>query len=178
MSDVFKKCFDIFQKEVFSLEGIPNTYKIQAAYAQKENPATPCFGCSMRDSLYLITNYLKKNADESISDNNIVEYFLLQNLLVDRIETMLDILEIDDSLRQKEFNIFGEISEKTSFLKLNLREKGFQSKQTHDISTSFSELNIIDLTMRFCTAINNFITLLCQLLVKNSTPQYGLVEAA
>ncbi len=169
MSNVLKKCFDIFQQEVFSLEGIPNTYKIQAAYFQKENPSMPCFGCSMRDSLFLITNYLKKNTTKSITDNNVVEYFLLQNLLVDRMETMLDILKIDDQLRQKEFKVFQEINEWTYFFKLNLREKNAEPKQISHISTSFSQLNMIDLTTRFCTAINNFIALFYAFLVKKYT---------
>jgi hypothetical protein len=162
ISNVFKKCHDIFQQEVFSSEGIPNTYKIQEAFMKKGDSADPCFGCSMRDCLFLITNYLKKQAGVTINKDSFVEYFLLQNLLVDRMETMLDILKIDNHFRQKEFKIFQEIRQWTYFFKLNKEKKGFNAKQENTIFTSFSPINIIELTTRFCVAINKFIDLLCK----------------
>lgn len=166
ISNVFEKCYDIFQKEVFSLEGIPNTYKIQESYFQKEDSNAPCFGCSMRDSLLLITNYLKKQTGVNTTFDSLLDFFLLQNLLVDRMETMLDILEIDDHFRQQEFKIFQEIRQWTYFFKLNLKKKGSNSEQKNTISTSFLPINIIELTTRFCVAINRFITILCEFLAK------------
>lgn len=166
ISNVFEKCYDIFQKEVFSLEGIPNTYKIQGAFIQKEDSTTPCFGCSMRDSLFLITNYLKRQSGESATQVSLLDYFLLQNLLVDRMETMLDILKIDVRFRQKEFKVFQEIRQWTYFFKLNLKKNGFNSEQKNTISTSFLPINIIELTTRLCVAINRFITILCEFLAK------------
>jgi hypothetical protein len=165
-SKVFEKCHDIFQKEVFCVEGIPNTYKIQEKFRKKEESADPCFGCSMRDCLFLITNYLKKQADFDITNDSLAKYFLLQNLLVDRMETMLDIIKIDAYFRQKEFDVFQEIREWAYFFKLNKKEKGFNDKQENTIFTSFLPINIINLTTRFCAAINNFITLMCNSLSK------------
>jgi hypothetical protein len=176
-SNVFEKCHDIFQQEVFSLEGIPNTYKIQEAFMKKGDSADPCFGCSMRDCLFLITNYLKKQVGLTITKDNLLEYFLLQNLLVDRMETMLDILKIDTHFRQKEFKVFQEIRQWTYFLKLNQKKKGFDSEQKNTMFTSFLPINIIELTTRFCVAINKFIALMCESLDKikdksSLTPQY------
>jgi hypothetical protein len=162
INNVFKKCHDIFQQEVFSSEGIPNTYKIQEVFMKKDESADPCFGCSMRDSLFLITNYLKKQAGLTITKDSFIEYFLLQNLLVDRMETMLDILNIDTSFRQKEFKVFQEIRHWTYFLKLDNVKKGFNSEQINTISTSFLPIHIIELTTQFCVAINKFIALLCK----------------
>jgi hypothetical protein len=166
ISNVFEKCHYIFQQEVFSLEGIPNTYKIQEAFMKKENSADPCFSCSMRDCLFLITNYLKKQAGVTITKDSFVEYFLLQNLLVDRMETMLDILKIDAHFRQKEFKIFQEIRQWTYFFKLNNEKKDFNTKQENTIFSSFLPINIIELTTRFCVAINKFIALMCESLAK------------
>jgi hypothetical protein len=177
INNVFEKCHDIFQQEIFSLEGIPNTYKIQEAFMQKGDSADPCFGCSMKDCLFLITNYLKKQAGVTITKDSFVEYFLLQNLLVDRMETMLDILKIDTHFRQKEFKIFQEIRQWTYFFKLNQKNTGFYSEQKNTISTSFLPINIIELTTQFCIAINKFIALMCKSLAKikdksSLTPQY------
>jgi hypothetical protein len=166
ISNIFEKCHDIIQQEVFSVEGIPNTYKIQETFMKKEESADPCFGCSMRDGLLLITNYLKKQTDLNITNDSLAEYFLLQNLLVDRMETMLDILKIDAHFRQKEFETFQEIRQWTYFFKLNKEEKGFNAKQENTIFTSFLPINIIELTTRFCVAINKFITLMCNSLSK------------
>jgi hypothetical protein len=166
ISNVFEKCHDIFQQEVFSSEGIPNTYKIQEAFMKKEDSADPCFGCSMRDCLFLITNYLKKQAGVTITKDSFVEYFLLQNLLVDRMETMLDILKIDAHFRQKEFKVFQEIRQWAYFFKLNQKNKGFDSEQKNTMFTSFLPINIIELITRFCVAINKFIALMCESLDK------------
>lgn len=161
-NNVFEKCHDIYQQKVFSSEGIPNTYKIQESFVKKDDSTDPCFGCSMRDILLLITNYLKKQVGVIITKDNFVEYFLLQNLLVDRMETMLDILKIDAHFRQKEFKVLQEIRQWTYFFKLNLMKKGFDLEQKNTISTSFLQINIIELTSRFCIAINRFIALFCE----------------
>jgi hypothetical protein len=161
-SNLFKTCYDIFQRELFNSEGILNTYKIHEAFMRQEDDAPYCFGCSMSDSIFLVTNYLKTDTIYSVRKKRFTEYFLLLNLLVDRMETMMDILKIDDCFRQKEFNVFQEISDYSNAFKLYLRRNGSNLKQKNAISKSYLPINVIDITTRFCLAINNFIKLLCE----------------
>jgi hypothetical protein len=158
-SNLFKTCYDIFQRELFNSEGILNTYKIHEAFMKQEDDAPYCFGCSMSDSILLVTNYLKTDTFYSACKKKFTEYFLLLNLLVDRMETMMDILEVDAQFRQKEFKVFQEISDYSIAYKFYLRRKGSNSKQKNTISKSYLPINLIDITSRFCLAINNFITL-------------------
>jgi hypothetical protein len=158
-SNLFKTCYDIFQRELFNSEGILNTYKIHEALVRQEDAAPYCFGCSMSDSVLLVTNYLKTDVFYSVRKKSFKEYFLLLNLLVDRMETMLDILKIDAHFRQKEFEIFQEIRNFINSVKYNIKRNGSNFKQINTISKSYLPINVIEITSRFCLAINNFITL-------------------
>jgi hypothetical protein len=161
-SNLFKRCYDIFQSELFNSEGMINTDKIHEAFVKKEDAAPYCFGCSMSDSVLLVTNYLKTNRIMSIHEKSFESYFLLLNLLVDRMETMLDILNIDAHLRQKEFKVFQEIRDYINSIKFNLRRNGSNLKQKNTISKSYFPINVIDITSRFCVAINKFVAILCE----------------
>jgi hypothetical protein len=161
-SNLFKTCYDVFQRELFNSEGCINTYKIHQAFITHKDTDPYCFGCSLSDSLLLITNYLKTDTFYSVRKKRFTEYFLLLNLLVDRIETMLDILKIDDYYRQKAFKVFQEIRDYTNAHRLHTRRNGSNSKQKNTISKSYVSINVIDITTRFCLAINRFIALLCE----------------
>jgi hypothetical protein len=161
-SNLFKACYDIFQRELVNSEGILKTYKIHEAFMRQEDATPYCFGCSMSDSVLLVTNYLKTDTIYNARKKRFEEYILLLNLLVDRMETMMDIMKIDDHFIKKEFKVFQEIRDYANAFKLSLRRNGSNSKQKNTISKSYLSINVTDITTRFCLAINNFIALLCK----------------
>jgi hypothetical protein len=121
----FKACHSILKQNLFDKGGIPTISKIHQALNREHHGAHSCFGCSLADTVLLISNYLHKYGTFADIKEDLSSYILLQNLLVDRLDTILDIVNMPKEMREKEFFIFKKISAWAYFLK---RHTAFISK--------------------------------------------------
>jgi hypothetical protein len=112
-----KDCHDIFQAHAFESIGIPKAYKLRTVMQDKIEGNDYCLGCAMTDSIFLISNYLKKHAEFDRIDVHAAEYIFILNLLADHIETALYMLNVDAEYMEKEFAICQELKEWSYFLK-------------------------------------------------------------
>jgi hypothetical protein len=112
-----KDCYDIFQAHAFESIGIPKAYKLRTVMQDKITDNDYCLGCAMTDSIFLISNYLKKHAEYDTIDVHTAEYIFILNLLADHMETALYMLNVDAEFRKKEFAICQELKAWSYFLK-------------------------------------------------------------
>lgn len=104
-------------QNLFDNGGIPTISKIHQGLNRKQDSSHSCFGCSLADTVLLISNYLHKYSTFVDIKEDLSSYILLQNLLVDRLDTILDIVEMPKEIRIKEFDIFKKINAWAYFLK-------------------------------------------------------------
>ena len=116
ISSEFKACHGIFKQKIYEKDGIPAVFKIQQVLKQRKSEQNS-FAYSLADSIHLIANFLNKNKTLRDIQEDYSSFILLQNLLVNRLDTILDIVKMPNEIREKEFKIFQQINAWAYFLK-------------------------------------------------------------
>ena len=112
-----KESYEIFESNAFEGFSLPKAYKLHEAMYNHKSCNTYCLGCAISESILLISNYLKKYPFLNKICIHTTEYLLILNLLADRMETILFMVNIDEEYRRKEFAVFQELKEWSYFLK-------------------------------------------------------------
>jgi hypothetical protein len=105
----FEECYKLFQQEAYDDKGHSVFKQLHNAFHSDNQQCNNCFGCSIQVNAQLITNYLKKYPSFSNIQNEFGAYILLQHLIIERLETILDMIEIPQSRRDQEFAVFKQI---------------------------------------------------------------------
>jgi hypothetical protein len=116
ISSEFKACHGIFKQKVYENGGIPAVFKLHQVLKQRKSEQNS-FAYSLADSIHLIANFLNKNKTFRDIQEDYSSFILLQNLLVNRLDTILDIVKMPNEIREKEFKIFQQINAWAYFLK-------------------------------------------------------------
>jgi hypothetical protein len=112
-----KESYEIFQSNAFEGFSLPKAYKLHEAMYNHKSCNTYCLGCAISESILLISNYVKKHALLNEIEIHTTEYLFILNLLADRMETILFMVNIDEEYRKNEFAVFQELKEWSYFLK-------------------------------------------------------------
>jgi len=113
----FKQCYHIFKTKAFDENETPIACKIHDAFGGLNGEHHNCLGCNFSDSTWLISNYLKKYEEMTDIQQDFTIYILLQYLIVERMDTVLEILQVPEKYREKHFKVFQQIRKWANFIK-------------------------------------------------------------
>ena len=108
----FQVCYDIFSNEAFDPDNTPKACSIHDAFEGHN-----CIACNLADSSLLILKYLHRYRELDNIQQDFSVYILLLYLAVERIETILDILQVPEKYRDKYFQGFQQIRKWANFIK-------------------------------------------------------------
>lgn len=142
----FKECYDIFMTEAFDEHGSPLACKIHDAFGGMSGEHHNCLGCNFSDSTLLISNYLDKYMEMTDIQQDFTIYILLQYLIVERMDTVLEILQVPQGFKEKHFKVFQQIRKWANFIKhpksfilthhpeFDFEDSGFQYKKVFSLT--------------------------------------------
>jgi len=113
----FKECYDIFLKEALDGDGVPIACTIHDAFGFLGENHHNCLGCNFADSTTFIENYLKKHEELTDIHQDFTVYILLLYLMVERMSTVLDIVQVPSKYRDKHFKVFQQVRKWANFIK-------------------------------------------------------------
>jgi hypothetical protein len=113
----FKECYEIFKAKAFDENETPIACKIHDAFGGMTGEHHNCLGCNFADSTRLISNYLEKSEEMTDIQQDFTIYILLQYLIVERMDTVLEILQIPEKYKEKHFKVFQQIRKWANFIK-------------------------------------------------------------
>jgi hypothetical protein len=113
----FKECFEIFSTKCFQQNGEAISCKLISAFCSGDERAHNCLGCNFSDSTELILRYLKKFGEYDSVQDDFKMYILLLYLLVERIQVILEVIQIPESYKEKHFKVFQLIRKWANFTK-------------------------------------------------------------
>ena len=116
ISDEFKSCFILFMEECYK-DDYPRSCEIHNVFGKIEDGHHNCLGCNFADSTEFIADYLKEYESLTNIQQNFTIYILLLYLLVERIEIVLDIIQVPDIYKEKNFKVFQRIRKWANFIK-------------------------------------------------------------
>src|SRR5688572_8288450 len=114
---VFLESFDIYKTSANDDKDVPILCKIHDAFGGMEGPHHNCLGCNFADSQTLIYNYLSRFEEFDDIQEAISVYILLLYLLVERMETVMEIVQVPTIFRDKHFKVFQQIHKWANFIK-------------------------------------------------------------
>lgn len=111
----FKEAFRIYEKEIF-----PSEYSIFTKFhelLENEEEDHNCIGCNLNDSALLIYTQLL-NFDLFISiRHNFTMYIMTLYLMVERVDTLLNIISINETYKKDKFKTLIKIRKWANFIK-------------------------------------------------------------
>jgi hypothetical protein len=113
----FKQCYDIFKSKAFDEDETPIACKIHDAFGGINGEHHNCLGCNFADSTWLISNYLEKYKEMTDIQQDFTIYILIQYLIVERMDTVLEILQVPEKYKEKHFRVFQKIRKWANFIK-------------------------------------------------------------
>ena len=113
----FKEAFEIYQASANDQEGTPILCKIHEAFGGLAGPHHNCLGCNFADSQTIIFNYLSKFEKYTDVQEAIALYLITLYLLVERMETVMNIVQVPAVFRDKHFKVFQQIHKWSNFIK-------------------------------------------------------------
>ena len=113
----FKECYDIFKLKAFDEEETPIPCKIHDAFGGTSGEHHNCLGCNFADSTWLISNYLEKHEEMTDIQQDFTIYILLQYLIIKRMDTVLEILQVPEKYKENHFKVFQQIRKWANFIK-------------------------------------------------------------
>lgn len=113
----FKECLKLFEAEAINEKGEPIACGIHDAFKFLGEDHHNCLGCNFADSIDLIHDYLKNYEAHKDIQQNFTIYILLLYLMVERMQAVLDIVQVPEKYRNKHFKVFQQIRKWSNFLK-------------------------------------------------------------
>lgn len=113
----FNQAFEIYTAGANDKEGVPILCKIHDAFGGQEGPHHNCLGCNFADSQTIISNHLSKYETYIDVQESVSLYIMTLYLLVVRMETVMDIVQVPTVFREKHFKVFQQIHKWANFIK-------------------------------------------------------------
>lgn len=113
----FNETFEVYQACAYDEKGIPILCKIHDAFGGMNGQHHNCLGCNFADSQILINNYLSKFETYDDIQQSFLLYILTLYLLVERMEIVMDMVQVPDAFRDKHFKVFQQIRKWANFIK-------------------------------------------------------------
>jgi hypothetical protein len=152
VKELFKKAFDIYESKNYPEESDSLMCSIHNSFEEKGGHC--CVGCNMEESSKQIINFLKNYSTFSTAIETFPTFILLLYLMVERIDEYLNMMELQKSIREKNFKVFSLIKQWANFIK---HPKGFmlvhhpsyiyQGFKPSDEMLSYKNIENYDLTI-------------------------------
>ncbi len=113
----FKETLDVYQGSAYYGDKVPLLCKIHEAFGGLEGEHHNCLGCNFADSQTMVLNYLNKHETYTNIQESITLYILTLYLLVERIDSVLDMVQVPETYREKHFKVFQQIRKWANFIK-------------------------------------------------------------
>lgn len=114
---LFKETLDIYQGSAYYGEGVPILCKIHDAFGGLKGEHHNCLGCNFSDSQTLVLNYLMRHETYDGIQESITLYILTLYLLVERMDSVMDMVQVPEAYREKHFKVFQQIRKWANFIK-------------------------------------------------------------
>ena len=111
----FEDCKSIFHNALYK-EGDSMMCQLHNAF-EGDGTHHNCLGCNFADATNMINNYLSTHNELKRIQQDFTIYILLLYLLVERMETILSILQVPDKYTDKHFKVFQQIRKWANFIK-------------------------------------------------------------
>jgi hypothetical protein len=116
VQDKFKETLELYEEAAFD-EGTPLLCRIHDAFGGLEGEHHNCLGCNFANSQTLIHNYLLKYESYSSVQESFTLYILILYLLVERMDTIMEIVQVPNAYKEKHFKVFQQIRKWANFIK-------------------------------------------------------------
>jgi hypothetical protein len=113
----FKETLEIYQGTAYYGDNVPLLCKIHDAFGGLEGEHHNCLGCNFADSQTMVSNYLSKYETYTDIQESITLYILTLYLLVERMDSVMDMVQVPDAYREKHFKVFQQIRKWANFIK-------------------------------------------------------------
>lgn len=113
----FKETLELYYTSAFDKENVPTLCKIHDAFGGLSGEHHNCLGCNFADSQTMIHNFLKKYESYSDLQESFTLYILILYLLVERMEIVMDLVQVPDTYRDTHFKVFQQIRKWANFIK-------------------------------------------------------------
>jgi hypothetical protein len=113
----FKQAFDIYANAANDKEGVPILCKIHDAFGGLNGSHHNCLGCNFADSQSVVFNHLSNFESHTNIQESVSLYIITLYLLVERIETVMNIVQVPQVFRDKHFKMFQQIHKWANFIK-------------------------------------------------------------
>lgn len=116
-TDQFKECYEIFVSELYDKDGYANVCVLNTVFGNKGDDSHNCLGCNFSEYSDIIKRYLSKHETLDSVQYDFTVYILLLYLLVERMEVIIEILQIPSVYKDKHFKVFQRVRKWANFIK-------------------------------------------------------------
>ena len=116
VSEQMEKASSIFASEAFA-DGDPIMCQLHDAFGTYDTSHHNCLGCNFADSILIIYNFLQTYPYQNTIQSSYSTFIVLAYLLVERTDTLFNIIELNTTYRVEHFKILIEIRKWANFLK-------------------------------------------------------------
>jgi len=112
----FEEAYFTFQPEAIA-NGDPVMCEFHEAFGTYDTDNHNCLGCNFADITLLIINFLQTHTFQNKIQYAYSTFIVLANLLVERIDTLFNIIDLNETYRAEHFKVLLEIRRWANFLK-------------------------------------------------------------
>jgi len=128
----FEEAWFLYQRKAIPTE--PVMCQLHEVFETFDSVHHNCLGCNFAESTWLINNFLQTYKSQYSIQYAYSTFIILAYLLVERIDTLFDIIELDKDFRRENFKVLLDLRRWANFLK---HPKAFLL--THHPTFSFSD---------------------------------------
>lgn len=113
----FKETLKFYKAQAFDAKSIPVLCRIHDAFGGNDGEHHNCLGCNFAESQELILKFLEKSKQYSEVKDAFTIYILTLYLLVERMDTVMEIVQVPTAYKEKHFKVFQQIRKWANFIK-------------------------------------------------------------
>lgn len=113
----FYEALEIYKDSAFYKDHVPILCQIHDAFGGNKGEHHNCLGCNFAESQELILNFLEKSDQYSDIKEAVTIYILTLYLLVERMDTVMDMVQVPTVYKEKHFKVFQQIRKWANFIK-------------------------------------------------------------
>lgn len=106
-----------FLDNAFDDDDVPVMCQLHDAFGTQDTNHHNCLGCNFADSIWLIESFLKSYATQDSIQFSYTTFLVLCYLLVERIDSMFDFIQLNEDYRKEHFKILLAIRRWANFIK-------------------------------------------------------------
>lgn len=112
----FERAYKHFSEHAFA-DDVPTMCQLHDVFGTMDDNHHNCLGCNFADSIQLIEAFLKTWQSQETIHFSYTTYLILCYLLVERIDTMFNVIQLNQDYRVEHFKILLSIRRWANFIK-------------------------------------------------------------